>query len=307
MQSVSKIESVEAAPSLLRAPSRAYVSDMLSLAKPRLSSLVLLTTAGGLWLSNNVVTLSTWVVTLLATAMTVASANAMNCAIERERDRLMERTARRPLATGRLATADALVFSAVLLLVAIPWLALEVNALTAVLAALAWLSYVTMYTPMKAKSAWAIVVGAVPGALPPLIGWTASTGRIETPGLVLFGILFFWQLPHFVAISLFRKSEYRAAGLTSIPLVLGDNAARWIALVTTVCLTPCAVALSLLQVTGVLYGAVASVLSLVFMAYAAAGVVRSGDSHWARRFFFTSLVYLTVLMVAIGLDRIVST
>ncbi|MCA3012209.1 MAG: protoheme IX farnesyltransferase, partial [Myxococcaceae bacterium] len=183
----------------------ALVRDLASLTKPRLSGLVLFTTAGGMWLSGAPLTWWSWLVALLGTAGTVGAANAFNCYLERDSDRFMARTAVRPLPQARLEPVVALGFASALALVSVPVLFVGVNALTGALGLLALTSYVLVYTPMKSRTHWAMVVGAVPGALPPLMGWTAATGRIEGPGLVLFAILFVWQMPHFIAIALFRK------------------------------------------------------------------------------------------------------
>ncbi len=285
-----------------RAP-LAIVSDLLSLAKPRLSSLVLLTAAGGQLLSRTPMSAATWLWSLLGIAGVVASANAANCILERKSDQLMRRTATRPLPTGRLKTFEAVVFCVVTLAFALPVLAFQVNLLTAGLALLAWVSYVACYTPMKAVSAWSIAVGAIPGALPPLMGWTAATGRIETPGLVLFGVLFFWQLPHFIAISIFRKAEYANAGLTSVPLSQGDGAARKLALLTALPLIPLSLALPMLGVTGWFFGSISLAAACVFVGVALEGVVRHGDDLWARRLFKMSLIYLTVVMLALAAQR----
>src|SRR5262245_42474538 len=196
-------------------------ADLVALAKPRITALVITTTAGGLWLAPVKVGMGVAGLTILGTSLIVAGANALNMYIEREIDGRMERTKDRPLPAGRLAPRIALWFGVVLSVAAVPILAIGVNATTALLAVLANLSYVLAYTPLKQRSHWALLVGAVPGAMPPLLGWTAATGTIGAGGLVLFGILFLWQVPHFLAISIFRKEEYARAGLKVMPNTLG--------------------------------------------------------------------------------------
>lgn len=279
-----------------------FARDLLSLTKPRLSGLVLFTTAGGMWLSRTSLPWWQWVVTMLATAGTVGAANAFNCYIERDSDRFMARTAVRPLPQSRMEPIVALVFAALLALVSVPVLFVGVNALTGVLGVVALASYVLVYTPMKSRTHWAMVVGAIPGALPPLMGWTAATGKIEVPGLVLFGILFFWQLPHFIAIALFRKAEYRAAGLTSLPLEKGDDVARLHALLYLVALVPVSVLPFVVGVAGWLYLAAAVVLGAGFFWVAFDGWRRKGDAAWARKLFGVSLAYLTGLFAALGVS-----
>ncbi|MDP1822435.1 MAG: heme o synthase [Archangium sp.] len=280
----------------------AVVRDYVALTKPRLSALVLFTAAPGMWLSGRTVDWKTFLFAMLGTAGTVGAANTINCVIERESDRFMARTAKRPLPSQRLESKHALVFALVLGLVSLPMLALGVNWLTGALGALALGSYAFVYTPLKSRTRWAMQVGAFPGALPPLMGWTAATGRIELPGLVLFGILFFWQLPHFIAIALFRKAEYQAAGLTSLPLEKGDDTARRHAVGYIVLLLPVSVAPYFVGVAGGVYLAVACVLGVGFLAVGVQGWVRKLGDGWARRLFLTSLVYLTVLFAALGLD-----
>ncbi|MDP3505841.1 MAG: heme o synthase [Myxococcales bacterium] len=276
--------------------------DFISLVKPRLSGLVLFTTAGGMWLSRASLPWWQWVVAMVGTAGTVGAANAFNCYLERESDRFMARTAVRPLPQGRMEPVVALVFAGVLAAVSLPVLFLGVNVLTGALGLLALLSYVLVYTPMKSRTHWAMIVGGVPGALPPLMGWTAATGRVEVPGLVLFAILFFWQLPHFIAIALFRKAEYRAAGLTSLPLEKGDDVARLHAVLYMIGLLPVSVLPFVVGVAGWLYLGAALVLGGMFAWVAVDGWRRKLDAVWARKLFGVSLLYLTGLFAALAIS-----
>jgi heme o synthase len=278
----------------------AVVKDLVSLTKPRLSGLVLFTTAGAMWLSKAPLSGWQWAVTLLGTAGTVGAANAFNCYLERDSDRFMARTAVRPLPQARMEPQVALWFAAALSAVSLPVLFVGVNPLTGALGLLALLSYVLVYTPMKSRTHWAMVVGAVPGALPPLMGWTAATGRIEVPGLVLFAILFVWQLPHFIAIALFRKAEYRAAGLTSLPLEKGDDIARTHALAYLGLMLPVSALPFIVGVSGWLYLMVAVALGLWWGAVGFDGWRKKGDAVWARKLFGTSLLYLTGLFAALA-------
>lgn len=279
-----------------------FVKDVLSLTKPRLSGQVMFTVACGMWLSKTPLPLWQWLVAMVGTAGTVGAANAFNCFLERESDRYMARTAVRPLPQQRLDPMVALLFAGVLTVVSLPVLFLMVNVLTGVLGTIAIGSYVLVYTPMKKRTHWAMVAGAVPGALPPLMGWTAATGRIETPGLVLFGILFFWQLPHFLAIALFRKAEYRAAGLTSVPLEKGDGVARRQAVLYLLGLLPTSVLPVAVGVAGWLYLVVALVLGAGFFWVAVEGWQKQLGDRWARKLFGVSLLYLTGLFAALAVD-----
>jgi protoheme IX farnesyltransferase len=280
----------------------AIAKDFVSLTKPRLSGQVLFTAAGGMWLSGVSVPWWTWVCTLLGTAGTVGAANAFNCVMERESDRHMGRTQHRPLPSGRMEATPALAFAAAMATFSLPLLWAGSNTLTGVLGLLAIFSYVLLYTPLKSRTHLAMQVGAFPGALPPLMGWTAASGHISAMGLALFGILFFWQLPHFIAIALFRKREYQAAGLTSLPLALGDGVARWHAVAYLVALLVVSLVPLAIGAAGVLYGVLAVLLGVGFLAEGLRGALRNGDAVWARRLFGVSLLYLTALFVTLGVD-----
>jgi protoheme IX farnesyltransferase len=280
------------------------IRDIVSLAKPRITLMVLITTAGGLALAGGV-DVVTALLTLLGTALVVGSANTLNCWLERDSDRLMTRTQRRPLPDGRLSPRTALIFGVVLGCIAIPLLGLAVNALTGALAALALVSYVAIYTPMKQKSPAALLVGAVPGALPPLIGWTAATNRLEWAGITLFGILFFWQLPHFIAIAIFREEEYTRAGIKVLPAVRGLRVAKVHALVHSVFLLAVSVVLVPLRVAGVPYLIGALLLGGAMLWIAVRGFSPGAGVKWARSLFAASLIYLPLLFVVLALDALV--
>ncbi|MBX7097499.1 MAG: heme o synthase [Myxococcaceae bacterium] len=264
--------------------------------------LVLFTTFGGMWLTGASLGVGRTVLLLGATFLVVGAANAFNCYLERSSDRFMARTALRPLPQGRMEPVVALVAAALMATVGLPLLVVWANPLTGALGALALLSYVLAYTPLKRRTEHAMLVGALPGALPPLMGWTAITGQVETPGLLLFAIMFLWQLPHFLAIALFRKDEYRAAGLTSVPLARGDRAARVQAVAYVVALLGVSVLPYFAKVAGPWYLAAAVALGLGFLAQAVRGAVQGLGARWARGLFGTSLLYVMGLFVALGVD-----
>ena len=278
----------------------AMMRDLVSLAKPRVTSLVLLTTGGGMWLAPGHLTTARALLTLVGTALAVASANALNCWLERDLDARMERTKDRPLPAGRLAPVVAVRFGVVLGLSSLPVMALGGGLLTALLGAVALCSYVGLYTPLKRVSPMALVVGAVPGALPPLMGWTAVTGRVDAGGLALFGILFLWQLPHFLAIALHRRCDYAAAGIRVTPVARGETVARWHAVLWTAALVPVSLLLQPLGVAGLGYTVVAVILGATFLAWTLSGLRASAGTAWARGLFRFSLAYLTLLFVALG-------
>src|SRR5713226_3295268 len=287
---------------LLDRPSVATASDFLSLTKPRLSSLVLVTTAGGMWLSPSGLSPARQIASLLAVAGLVGGANALNCFIERDVDRLMARTRNRPLPAGRMDPQVALWFGILLAAVSLPTLFFEANAITALLGCIAFFTYVFVYTPLKSRSYLAMLVGAVPGALPPLMGWTAANGTIGGPGLVLFAILFLWQLPHFIAISLYRRDEYAAAGLKSLPVQRGEEASRLQLLGYTVALVPVTLLPSLLGIAGLFYGLLALGLGSIALGMAIHGALAKLGKPWARRVFRFSLLHLAILFAGLWID-----
>lgn len=277
-------------------------SDLLSLTKPRLSSLVELTMLGGMWIAPASRSPSQLAVALLSTAGIIGSANALNCYLERDVDRLMRRTQSRPLPAGRMDPAVAFRFGIFLAAISIPALGMVTNLLTAMLGLSALALYVLVYTPLKARTWKAMFVGAVPGALPTLMGWTAVTGSIALPGLVLFAILFLWQIPHFLAIALFCKEEYAAANLKSLPLEKGDAVARGYVVFYCAVLIPVTLALYPLKVAGPIYFATALVLGAAFLGTALHGYWRELGPDWARKLFRVSLFHMAGLFVALWLD-----
>lgn len=280
----------------------ATASDFLSLTKPRLSSLVMVTMAGGMWLGNSQLSPVRTLTTLLAVACLVGGANALNCFIERDVDRLMARTRNRPLPSGRMDPQLALWFGILLAAVSLPTLSVEANPLTALLGCLAFLTYVCVYTPLKPRSYAAMLIGAVPGALPPLMGWTAATGHIDWPGLVLFAILFLWQLPHFIAISIYRMEEYAAAGLKSLAVQRGTAASRLHLLAYTVALVPVTLLPAVLRIAGPFYGVLALVLGVIALGLAIRGVRGKLGNAWARQVFRFSLLHLSLLFAGLWID-----
>lgn len=280
----------------------ARVRDIFSLSKPRLAALVLATTGGGLFLAPGAMSTFYVLLTLIGTAMTVGAANTLNCYMERDVDGLMPRTRTRPLPAGRLPAWVALVVGLVLGAVSVPALAVFVNGITGALAAIALLSYVLVYTPMKLKSPMALFVGAIPGAIPPLMGYCAVTGELDWAGAVLFAILFIWQIPHFLAISLFRKDDYAGAGFKIFPIVYGERSAKVHAIVWAVLLLPVSVLPYPLGITGVVYGVVASLLGLGFIAFAVRGLRKDAGRKWAKGLFLYSIAYLTVLFAVLMAD-----
>lgn len=282
--------------------STGFVRDLVALTKPRITLMVLITTAGGLWLAPEAMGGFAVFAALLGTTLVVSSANALNCWMERDSDRHMARTKNRPLPAGRMRANIALIFGLVLGALSVPLLVVAVNPLTGLLAAIALVSYVWIYTPMKQVSPAALLVGSIPGAMPPLMGWTAATGALEAPGIVLFGILFLWQLPHFLAIAMFRQNEYTKAGIQVMPAVRGIARTKLHAAIYAGALVPVSLLLVPLGIAGTPYLIVAGLSGLLFAGLCVAGLRKSAGNKWARAVFIASLVYLPLLFVALAID-----
>lgn len=287
----------------------ASVRDFLTLAKPRITLMVVITAAGGLFLTGRVPHAegpgpgaTTVLSTLLGIALIVAGANALNMYVERDIDRRMDRTKNRPLPAGRLQPKVALWFGLALSALAVPILAVGANALTALLAVVANVLYVLAYTPMKQHSQYALHVGAIPGAIPPLLGWTAGTGRIDAAGVVLFAILFLWQIPHFVAIALFRRADYARAGLVVVPNVTGDHASRHTIIRWTFALVAASFLVVPLGLAGHGYLVIATLLGGVFFVWGCYGLRTGTGDRWAKSLFGISILYLTLLFAALAIN-----
>jgi len=278
--------------------------DLWALGKPRVTLMNVLMAAGGMALAGSSIPLLTAIALLLGTALAVSSANALNMAIEHNSDGLMARTRTRPLPAGRLSLKIATLYGVCIGVLGVLLLSLA-GPIPALLGLGALLVYVLVYTPMKQRSAWALIVGAVPGALPPLMGWSAATGAIEAPGLTLFALLFLWQLPHFLAISLFRSTDYAQAGIHTVPAAMGARAARIQALACCTFLVPLSLMLLPLGVAGPLFAIVATVMGVYFWLWSARGLVQQPAPDWARRFFISSVIYLPVTTIALAFDALI--
>ena len=289
-----------------RFPRLAWFPAVIQLAKPRITGMVIITFVGGLWLAPGQI--ATWraIMTLIGTALLVAASNTFNMYLERDFDPLMDRTRDRPLPRAALSPETALAFGTVLACAAVPLVFLGGNLLTGILGLFALASYVVVYTPLKRRSSIALFVGAVPGALPPLMGWTAATGHLDAPGLALFAILFLWQIPHFLAIATYRAADYARAGFKVLPLAISTRATRATIVLFSVGLVAATIALEPLRVAGVGYLLCAALLGAVFIGWAAAGFRRAAAGAWARSLFFYSIVYLTLLFVALVIDRTIA-
>jgi len=276
----------------------ARLRDLIELGKPRLSLLVLFTAGTGLAAAPALPSLLSAVIFVLATGLLVISANTLNCWIEREIDARMHRTRERALPAGRLEPRVALVSGSILAVVSLTTLALATNPLTTLLGALALFSYAAIYTPLKPITPWSLLVGAIPGALPPLMGWTAATGEFGLSGWYLFGVLFFWQLPHFVAISVYLREDFKRGNLRLMSVVFEPRTVNRYIFFFTLLMVGWSLLPQFLGLAGTLYTVAAVILGLVFIFYAGAGLKRDAGNPEARRIFLWSLLYLPFLIAA---------
>jgi heme o synthase len=282
----------------------AQLRAAFELTKPGITRMVLVTTGAGFYLGSTgrVFDLTLLLHTLVGTALAASGCNALNQVAERHNDALMPRTARRPLPSGRLAPQDALLLATGLAVTGLLYLLLLVNPVTAALVALSISTYVLLYTPLKQWTWHATTVGALPGALPILAGWTAGGGRIDAAGMALFAILFAWQLPHFYALAWIYRDDYARGGFRLLPW--GDPGGRRLALqvvLWSLLLIPASVLPALLGVSGRRYLATALILGVAFLGLGVALAAKL-DEQRAWRLFYGSIVYLPVLLLVMVLD-----
>jgi len=278
--------------------SSGLVAALLQLSKPGVTRLVMVTAVCGALVAPERIQTLTLLIALFATALVVAGANALNMVLERDVDAKMERTRLRPIPAGRISPDLALWFGICVSGLGIALLVSLVNLVAATLAGLALLSYVLVYTPLKRTTHYALHVGAVPGAIPPLIGYAAVAGQIDTTGFLLFLILLVWQLPHFMAIAIFRRADYQAAGLRVFPVAVGLARTKRAIGFYSVVLLLVSLAPVLLGVAGLVYGVIAGVSGLAFLVWGTYGSRVKETVPWARSLFLASMPHLVLLFAA---------
>lgn len=280
-----------------------FVKNYIELCKPRIVFFCLIMTAGGVILASNKISILSLVMTFIGTALSVSSANTFNMVYERQTDKFMRRTRFRPMVVGKIKVSHAIIFASVLAFASIFLLAFFVNILTALLAFAAIVFYAAIYTPLKVKTPLALVIGAIPGAIPPLLGWTAVDNKVTLPAVALFGVLFAWQMPHFIAIAIYHKEDYAKAGIKVVPAVRGEFVAKVQAMLWTMCLFIISLSLVYLKLGGLIYTAFAVTLGIWFLYLSIIGILKP-IINWPRKFFLASLIYLPTLVFGLALDRI---
>ena len=310
------VESAVHAASAIHAPSpgatATLINDLRELFKVKVVGLVLVTGWGGFYLASMQSGISSMqrglLDTLLGIGLVSAGVGALNQALERTTDAKMIRTADRPLASGRFPLAAGVVAGLGALGLGALWLLLHVNMLTLSLALLTAFTYVAVYTPLKRVTTMATFIGAFPGAMGPMLGWTAARGRIEWPAVALFAILFAWQFPHFMAISWLYREDYARAGIRMLPVVQPDGLSTVVeALFFAVLMIPVSLAPWWLGLAGTTYATVAVVLGLIYLGYTIrfGGVLRTKkyteSRMLARDLLKVSVLYLPLLFTALML------
>ena len=287
------------------APDKSRVAVFSDLVKARLTTLVLLTTLVGFYIGfRGPMDYVLMFHTLFGTALVAAGAAALNQLLEREYDAKMRRTADRPLPSGRLQPVTVMLFGGVCAVVGMVYLALWVNVLTSLIGAVSLISYLFIYTPLKRVTWLNTAVGAIPGGLPPLMGWTAARGELGGGGWALFAILACWQLPHFFAIAWMYRDEYAKAGFKMLPNADPDGSRTAQQSVTyTLGLVPISLCPFLFHLAGPVYLTGAILLGLGFF-WCAVRFVREMSLSHARQLFFASIVYLPLLLAVMVFDKV---
>lgn len=284
---------------------KGWFSVLCDLTKARLTLLVLLTTLVGFYLGTGAATnYALMLHAVLGTALLASGAAALNQLLERDYDARMRRTQGRPLPAGRLTPEAVLLFGGFCSVTGLVYIALAVNLLTSVLGAVTLLTYLFIYTPLKRVTWLNTAVGAIPGAIPPLMGWTAARGEMSPEGWALFGILALWQMPHFFAIAWIYRDEYAKAGFVMLPAVdaAGSRTGQQ-AVGHTLVLLPVSLLPFLFNVAGPIYLAGAIILGVAYLA-CAFNFSRRLTLRSAKLLFFSSIIYLPLLLTLLVLDKV---
>jgi protoheme IX farnesyltransferase len=278
------------------------LSAYVELTKPRITLLVALTAAAGFCLASTRVDYSALLQFSIGIILLSSGISTLNQYIERDLDALMLRTRARPLPAGRLAPVEAFAFGLALSIIAIAYLAVTTNTLTALLGVLTFASYLLIYTPLKTRTTLSTSIGALPGAMPPLMGWVAARGRLGLEGWILFAILFLWQFPHFLAIAWMYRDDYARAGIRMLPVVEreGRVTAQQI-LIYTLMLVPASLLPVAVGLAGQVYLAGAVALGLAFL-YFSLRAALARTIFAARRLLLASVLYLPALFALMVLN-----
>ena len=287
---------------------RTRSADFVALAKPRLNVLVVASTMAGYAMAaplfSEIFGPLRLLATLVGTGLVAGGASAFNQVVEREYDALMRRTRMRPMADQRLQPFEGFTFATTLSITGLLILASFANVLAAGVALATLITYIAFYTPLKRRSSFATVIGAIPGALPPMIGWAAGRGELTAEAWTLFGIVFLWQLPHFLAIAWIYRDDYARAGFPMLPVIEPDGRSTGRqAVIYAAALVPLSLAPTLMHLAGDVYFAGALALGLAFV-WSAWRFARTREVADARRVFFASIIYLPLIWILMIADKV---
>ena len=290
------------------------ISSYIELTKPRITLLVLVTAYLGYYLGlrsqdDHMVSFESWLVLfylILGTWATSGGAAVLNQVMERRHDAKMARTKKRPLVMGKIDPMNALVYGALLSLCGCIFLYYFINPLTAWISVATVFLYILIYTPSKRITTWNTIIGSIPGALPPVGGWVAATGSLAPPAWILFGILFCWQMPHFLAIAIIYAADYEKGGFKMLPSIYPESKrTSYVILFFTVALLITSLGLYILKVGGIVYAIGAALLGIAFFLVALKVIMESNKKN-ARRLMLASIIYLPLLLIIILIERMVN-
>jgi len=278
-----------------------------ALTKPEINFLIAIATAAGFWMgADAALPLFPWMPflqSILGTALVASGAATLNQLIELPYDAQMRRTARRPLVSGRIAPSHALWFGALLSVVGVTYLAISTNALASLLAALTLVSYLFLYTPLKRITPLCTLVGAIPGAAPPLIGWAAARGRLDAPAWVLFAVVFLWQFPHFMSIAWMYREDYARAGYLVLPSAGNRNRfVMWQTVAPAAVLLGVGLVPTMSRLSGFALVGVALALGGIFLVYSARFAINRTNAA-ARQLLMVSILYLPPMFALLVLNK----
>ena len=288
------------------------ISAYFEMTKPRITMLVLVTAYLGYYLGlrsqgSHMATVDSWLILfylILGTWATSAGAAVLNQVIERRHDAKMTRTKNRPIVIGKIGPMNALIFGAFLSFGGCVLLYYLINPLTAWISVATILLYILIYTPSKRITTWNTIIGSIPGALPPVGGWVAATGSLAPPAWILFGILFCWQMPHFLAIAIIYAADYEKGGFKMLPTIYPESKrTSYVILFFTIALLITSLGLYILKVAGIFYAVGAALLGVAFLMVALKVIMESNKKN-ARRLMLASIIYLPLLLIIILIERI---
>tara|TARA_X000000368_G_scaffold415024_1_gene405990 strand:- start:798 stop:1682 length:885 start_codon:yes stop_codon:yes gene_type:complete len=289
------------------------IADYITLTKPRIILLVLVTAYLGYYLGlrsqdNHMNSIDSWIILLyliIGTWATSACAAVLNQVIEVSQDSEMIRTKNRPLVKGKISIFQATVFGILLGASGFFFLFILINEITAWLSLLTILLYIFIYTPSKRITTWNTIIGSVPGALPPVGGWVAATGSLAAPAWILFGILFCWQMPHFLAIAIIYSTDYERGGFKMLPTIYPESRrTSYVIMFFTIALLITSLGLYIVKVAGIFYAVSAAILGTAFFIVSLQVIIHSSKKN-ARKLMFASIIYLPLLLIIILIERFI--